>query len=490
MKKQFSYILILVIYSSQLFAQHTFEKIITNPDDQVIRTVVEDDLGNFVMVGDKTIDDIHVGYIIKLDSAGNLLQERTIQQTDTSSCFFYNIHCVNEQYYLTGLKNIDTVSDMLWYLKLNPNLDIENERLLNIPNNRQIQYINSIFDSDSNFVVTGYTTRMDTNSYGNPFINFDVYFYKLNIYGDSVVSKFYTTDASHDLSYDIIESYDSNKYYAFVYKFTNNYGTAGQMLTLSKNLDSLNIDSIPLSIKQHYSPTYINETDILLCGFVSPFIADPHSLSVISMNEQAELINFNQFKIEGEMRDFPSFYNGVSKNEDDIYVGGTSNISYTNPSYSTFDSWFHLIKINPDITPIWEYWYGGDAYYVLYSILATNDGGCLMVGCRYDYETQDNERDIYITKVNGEGIVVWTQEIKIDKLVTTVYPNPGTNELNIKTNNKELAFELMNLNGQVVIRQMLDNNTINTEFLKSGLYFYRLIDNKNKTVETGKWIKK
>lgn len=477
--------------SNVVFAQNTFEKIITNPNDQVIRTVIEDELGNFVMVGDKTINDIHVGYIIKIDSAGNLLQETTIQQTDTSSCFFYSIHCFNEQYYLIGFKNIDTVSDMLLYLKLNSNLEIDNERLLNIPDNRQIQYINSIFDSDSNFVVTGYTTRMDTNIYGNPFVNFDVYFYKLNIYGDSLVSKFYTTDASHDLSYDIIESHDSSKYYAFVLKFTNIYGTAGQMLTLSKNLDSLNIDSIPLSIKQHYSPTYINETDILLCGLISPFVADPHSLSVISMNEQSELINFNQFKIEGDMRDFPSFYNGISKNEDNIYVGGTSNMSYTNPSYSTFDSWFHLIKINPDITPIWEYWYGGDAYYVLYSILATNDGGCLMVGCRYDYETQNQERDIYIVKVNSNGLIVWTQEIPVDKQLTTVFPNPGTTQLNINTYNEQLDFELINISGQVLISQIVNSNayTINTESIKSGMYFFKLIDQKGKIIETGKWIK-
>lgn len=89
-------------------------------------------------------------------------------------------------------------------------------------------------------------------------------------------------------------------------------------------------------------------------------------------------------------------YNGVSKNGNNIYIGGTSNLDYYNPFWSTFDSWFHLIKINPDISPIWEYWYGGDAYYFLYSILATNDSGCIMVGNRYDYETQNQERDILL----------------------------------------------------------------------------------------------
>ena len=160
--------------------------------------------------------------------------------------------------------------------------------------------------------------------------------------------------------------------------------------------------------------------------------------------------------------------------------------------FSTYDSWFHLIKINPDLTPVWEYWYGGDAYYFMYSILATNDGGCLMVGNRYDFETQNQERDIYIAKVNSDGLIVWTQEIPFNKQPTTVYPNPGTNLLNIKTQNHELLFELVNINGQVVIKKTLNKNqiTISTESLNPGMYFYRLLDRKNKNAETGKWIKK
>ena len=114
-----------------------------------------------------------------------------------------------------------------------------------------------------------------------------------------------------------------------------------------------------------------------------------------------------------------------------------------------------------------------------------------MVGNRYDYETQNQERDIYIVKVDSNGLVTWSQEIPVNSLSTMVYPNPGTGQLNIKTSINNVDFELINLNGQVVIRKRLDENQsdINTEILKSGIYFYRLIDKKNKTVETGKWIK-
>lgn len=115
-----------------------------------------------------------------------------------------------------------------------------------------------------------------------------------------------------------------------------------------------------------------------------------------------------------------------------------------------------------------------------------------MVGNRYDYETQNQERDIYIVKVDSNGLITWTQEIPLNKPESTVYPNPGTDQLNIKTSINYTDFEIINLNGKVVIIQNLDNNqsAINTESLKSGMYFYRLIDQKNKTIETGKWIKK
>jgi hypothetical protein len=485
--KIFRILLILVIlsFSNYLLAQHTFEKVISEPEDQIINDVIEDNDGNYIMAGriKDTESTFYSGYIIKIDSTGNLLQEEII----SPNSLFFNIHLFNNHFYILGSQMViypDT--SKLWYLKLNLNLEIENEKFLNIPNNRWFSYMNSIIDSDTNFVITGYTTRIDgTNNY-----NHDAFFYKLNINGDSLNSSFYTSYIPLYFSFDITESQDSSKYYAFVSHFENT--SIGQKLILNKNLDSLEIDSIPMGIYDFYSPTYINENEILLCGKGSPDQSELYALNVISINDQTELIHYNHFEIGGSMRDHPAMYKGVSKYEDNIYVGGTSNMDYTNPFWSSFDSWFHLVKINPDISPIWEYWYGGDAYYHLYSILATNDGGCLMVGNRYDYETQDQERDIYIAKVNSEGLIVWTQEIPIDKKLIKVYPNPGTNQLNIKTDNKELNFELININGQVVIRQMLDNNhkTINTESQKSGMYFYRLIDNKNKTIKTGKWIKK
>lgn len=491
--KQIIFTLSLFIsFSITLDAQYTFQTTLSNPDDQIINCVTEDDVGNFIFVGRKySIElDLTQAYLLRLDPSGELLDEMVfdVSQEGRTSMFF-NVFFFNDSLFLLGSKRIDAETTKLLYLKLDKNLVLISEKLLDIPASRWFSYMNSIIDSDSNFVITGYTTRLDTNQNGNTDYNNDAFFYKLSLNGDSITSHFYTSWVPIDCSYDILESPDSSKYYAFVSHFTEVFGTSGQRLTLNKNLDSMNIDSIPLRVYDNYSPTYLNQNDILICG--KRTVNGPYALNVLSITETGFLIDYGIFK-KDTFRDFPSMYKGISKYDNNIYIGGTSNFDYFNPFFSTLDSWYHLIKINPDITPIWENWYGGDAYYHLYSILATSDSGCLMVGNRYDYETQGQERDIYVVKVNSEGLIVWTQEIQPDKSLFTIFPNPGENLINIRTPKGEFDFELINHNGMVVLDQLIQNGgkTINTEALHSGLFVYRITDINNKVIQTGKWIKK
>jgi len=480
--------LLLISFSCTLFAQSTFQKILSNPDDQIINCVTEDDEGNFILVGRKHSDEKSIthGYLIRLNPMGEVLNEIVFENTPSSSQFF-NVYFVNEGYLLLGSVLFDyPLSTRLWYLKLDKNLVKIEEKFSGIPSSRWFSYMNSIIDSDSNFVLTGYTSRFDTVS---PYNN-DPFYYKLSFDGDSLISKFDTSTSIWQLAFDLIESYDYTKYLVFVSHF--NPSSSGQILTLDKNFDILTMDSIPLRIYDFYSPIRLNNSEILICG--KRYREQPneeYALNVMSITNSFDIVDFNVFKKELYLEQ-PAMYNGVSKNEDNIYVGGTSNFDIYDPFFSSFESWFHLVKINSDITPIWEYWYGGDAYYHLYSILATDDGGCLMVGNRYDDLTQNLERDIYVVKVNTDGLIVWTQEISVDNIHTLVYPNPGSNQVNIKTYNKELNFELINISGKMLIKQQVKgaDNSINTEQLSLGMYFYRLIDQDNNVIETGKWIKK
>jgi len=461
----------------------------------MINQIIEDSSGKYIMAGrylDSETSNFR-GYILEIDDTGNLLQTEIINPSDTTSSYFYDIHFFNDYFYIIGSVLLENPNiTKLWFMKLNSNLEIVDELFLNIPNGKWFSYMKSIIDSDTNLVITGYTSRFDTSS-STP-INNDPFFYKLSLDGDSLNSKFMSISfSSLSMSTEIIEKANKSGYFAYGNNFTSQLPLFGQRFELSKSFDSLSIENVPYFLYGYFSAKHLNDTSIIVCGQGGPPDTIPdYSLNVLSQTENNTPINYNYFKKSGNVREYPALCNSIDKHNNNIYVGGTSNFDYSNPFFSTLDSWFHLIKINPDLSPIWEYWYGGNAYYNLYSVLATSDGGCIMVGNRYDYETQDQERDIYIVKVDSNGLLTWSQEILFNKTESTVYPNPGTDQLNIKTTINYTYFELINLNGQVVIRQNPDNNlsTINTKSLKSGMYFYRLIDKTNKTIETGKWIKK
>lgn len=74
---------------------------------------------------------------------------------------------------------------------------------------------------------------------------------------------------------------------------------------------------------------------------------------------------------------------------------------------------------------------------------------------------------------------------------TTVYPNPGTDRLNIESVETEAIFELVTMTGQIVIREQVNRgwNSLNTESLATGIYFYRMLNRNKETVKSGRWIK-
>ena len=68
----------------------------------------------------------------------------------------------------------------------------------------------------------------------------------------------------------------------------------------------------------------------------------------------------------------------------------------------------------------------------------------------------------------------------------------GTNEIKVRiaTQHSESLFQLFDMNGKQIVSQEIIGKwgTINTDFLKSGTYIYR-ITSKQGLYESGKWVK-
>jgi predicted outer membrane repeat protein len=99
---------------------------------------------------------------------------------------------------------------------------------------------------------------------------------------------------------------------------------------------------------------------------------------------------------------------------------------------------------------------------------------------------------IEIGAYENQSVGVTTNDHSGSLRKISIFPNPGSNQLNIITNLKDLEFELVNLNGQTIIKESIKNeiSSINTESINTGIYFYKLIDKKNNIIEKGKWIRK
>ena len=183
---------------------------------------------------------------------------------------------------------------------------------------------------------------------------------------------------------------------------------------------------------------------------------------------------------------------------DSVFMGGTHNTNWdvTYPPQFEHENHKLVLQCSNLYTDeiYWTTMFAGNGNYMMKNLFVTSDNQCVVMSTFYDWQSNPvQERDIVLFKVNGNGVVTYSGYVNDQNQKFTSYPNPGTDRLNIKTNNNELYFELFDINGRQVIgnKKINDNKpVINTSSLKPGIYFYRLSNPETKTIETGKWIKR
>jgi hypothetical protein len=141
----------------------------------------------------------------------------------------------------------------------------------------------------------------------------------------------------------------------------------------------------------------------------------------------------------------------------------------------------------------WERFYGGDAYYVMSNLIATQDGGCLIGGWRFDYQNStEDQTDIFLLKLNSEGLLTGHAEMpEFQMREAIVYPNPG-NQLHIRLamQHPKAQLQLFDQAGRLILQQQLHKteSTVETAHLPSGVYLYQLRASTGLN-ESGKWVK-
>ncbi len=164
----------------------------------------------------------------------------------------------------------------------------------------------------------------------------------------------------------------------------------------------------------------------------------------------------------------------------------------------SYGKYFVLANFNSNIRLNWIKYYGtGSKHgYIPYSILATQDGGCVVAGLRgkpKKYQVPEN-RKAWMMKFDAEGNTVSTDDFEKSDWSITVYPNPSSGDfkLYVEGSHKSAKLHISDMQGRQ-IKAITDikqgDNSFNFSNFPKGMYIWTLED-KGGVIGSGKWVKK
>lgn len=168
--------------------------------------------------------------------------------------------------------------------------------------------------------------------------------------------------------------------------------------------------------------------------------------------------------------EMPAFYNSI-----DYYSSNASNTYHcsvlgteTNEGWPYIPSTVIVTKIADDFNVVWKKRLLSGKAYSPFAIRATSDGGCIVAGWVYDFNTE-NRFDLFALKINSGG-TVGVDEIQ-EESMAFVYPNPARESITIGGVEARETL-IYNALGQCVMR--FNGNEVNVEKLLNGIYLMRI----------------
>lgn len=473
--------------------ENTFSFLLDTQNDLYISDAIETSNHSYFFVGfsrkSRDFDNNRKGFILKISNSGVL--------TDSISYSFHRrndikniLYDENNIFLISGSYTDDTdfnnyYRSRILHRKIDTNFNIIQIDSSKLPEEYTLWNCFTRRGYNNEILSVGYMVKYI------PYLKLHGFVYKFSENLDSLLFKI-PTDASY-LMNDIKQLNDST-YWVITELF-------GKYLELDSNFNLINDNfRTPNRINASYGIKWDTDTSFYLAG---DYISS-NGESKTSDHDIGFFKQFHPFDTSGyyinffgtpDTLDFPAYYDALDyKNKDTIYIGATKNLQYGNIDYGTIPSWFTIIQVDSMLDIRWEHFYGGDAYYAMTKVLATEDGGCIVAGTRFDFINNIvEERDIYILKVNNEGLLTSVDGKKAGIVHDAiVYPNPGSGFVNIQVaaQHKNAVFRLFDINGRKVFEKDITRriSKVYTTFLENGTYIYTITNNKGLS-ETGKWIK-
>jgi len=471
MKTTLFFLLLILLNVNNSISQNTFELLLDYENAQRPTGLIIDNNGDYIISSQEFIHiNKNIEYnsmLTKISPTGEVI-DTAYFNTEQEIVILDLINTKNNDYILVGGDYIDNNEEMCLIIML---LDEDFNIIWKKKHIKGSKITNAKIKFNYNNEILIFGSLKEGEVY-NSFI------LKIDNNGELLNFKSLSTGAITSV-FDIIEKKDSTGYYLFmldgesIVKEVNNEFD----ITANKNM--------PYIIANSNNSYWITDSTYILSGKVFDNNSD---LAIVIADTSHNAIY--TFSAEKEENDFPAAWDNLSfTNKNNIYLVGTNNTSF-NP-YETKPSFIFVNNLNDTIGLNWQKLIGGDAYYSVMNVIATEDGGCFIASTRsdnlYDYDMYFIKLDSNgnITHVNGEPSEQQAKEV-------ILYPNPATTELTIRKAVQvgSCTVEFFSITGKKVLSQQLTNNTtkIDISNLQKGSYIYKITDN-NKVLDSGKWIK-
>lgn len=484
MNYKITFLLLCIV--STLNAQYSFYTRINSNIDQEPYYIQKINEGHLIISTLFYDDGKSEGIVYKLNLSGELIDSLKLENSlQLSSMFSSSIILENEHIRIFGTREKEDEPGyyrLIWF-DIEENLNLIEEYDLDIRSGRWWGY-NSIFIKENTNIVMASVVA------GNPPEEEPIYWNKFileldqsgDIHFDSVYNQ-----RTYEGIYDIIPYPNSDSLILFTFINFDGSDFLRQISILSEEFDIISTYTTEImgyvgSIKSY------NDQEFLITGGVDSKIDD--FLAIMKYNQNFEMVQYKYFGHQDT-----SIYPAVTKSltflsPNNIFIGSTVNVQPF--AFPIENSYISLYNLDESLNLKWQMYYGGDAYYLLKSIEATTDGGCIILGQIYEHRADGPfERDIVVIKVNPDGTITSIDgEAPIPVKNAIIAPNPGQNYLQLHTGMYPALLKVFNINGQVVLEEDIHQNTttINTSSLKSGTFVWKLIKD-GELVETGKWVK-
>ena len=487
MKSTFFFILGFIAFQS-VSAQSTFFKWFPSEMHEYIYCAVESDDGCFIMSG-QCAQDFYAhqsGYLLKIDSQGNFIKQSFTSYNDTSFSHGIVFKIPGE----TGVVNVTSISDFIFS-----------------DTNYHSYYLSKYYDEFELISTKSYISPYNFSFYPQAVAVHDSsYFFVLSTIRNKYSFPLGINITKYSAQFDSITSFQIHRFgmqgFGLIWDSTSSVLKAfsdvkGDYLFVTRLNQDLHFEeekNLPYFIASTCATAYDNSM-YLLTGVADDITGVEAHIKVKKYNASDTILDSVDYYNHPDT----SLYSGGVKNTvligDKIFVVGVYNVDPVEFPWQSVPTWIQVSRIDTGLQIIDHHFYGGDAFYMPYNIIYTADGGALISGNRYDYNTPwEQKYHVFVLKVNSNGLITEIPDQPQAKAHDAIiYPNPGNEYLNIQSGPQisGAEFYLFDVNGKAVMVEKITNTQlrVNTSYLPSSTYSWHIVF-KNKVIESGKWVKK